>query len=63
MHYQNTKKLVNTSADGCIAVSNETTYNNMNFALFNCHKSLFNVAYKSFYNDNDVKILYYCLMT
>jgi hypothetical protein len=52
-----TQNLVKTSADGCIAVSNETAYNNMNLAFFNFHKSLFKVAHKSFYNDIDIKIL------
>ena len=52
-----TQNLVKTSADGCIAVSNENTYNNMNLAFFNFHKSMFNVAHKSFYNDIDIKIL------
>ena len=52
-----TQNLVKTSADGCIAVSNENTYNNMNLAFFNFHKSLFNVAHKSFFNDIDIKVL------
>jgi hypothetical protein len=52
-----TQNLVKTSADGCIAVSNETAYNNMNLAFFNFHKSLFKVTHKSFYNDIDIKIL------
>ena len=52
-----TQDLVKTSADGCIAVSNENTYNNMNLAFFNFHKPLFNLAHKSFYSGIDIRIL------
>ena len=40
-----------------IAVSNETTYNNMNKAMFNFNRCLFMSSHKSFYNDIDIKIL------
>ena len=52
-----TQNLIKTSADGCIAVCDETTYNNMNKAMFNFNKSLFNLSHKSFYNDIDIQIL------
>ena len=52
-----TQNLLKTSVDGCIAVSDEKTYNHMNLAMFNFCKSLFIPSQKSFYNDIDVKIL------
>ena len=52
-----TQNLIKSSGDGWIAVSNETTYNNMNKAMFNFNKSLFMSSHKSFYNDIDIKIL------
>ena len=52
-----TQNLIKSSSDGWIAVSNETTYNNMNKAMFNLNKSLFILSHRSFYNDIDIKIL------
>ena len=52
-----TQNLIKSSGDGWIAVSNETTYNNMNKAMFNFNKSLFMSSHKSFYNDIDIKML------
>lgn len=52
-----TQNLITTYTDGCIAVSSEITYNNMNLAFFNFYKSVFNVAHKSFYSDIDINIL------
>ena len=52
-----TQNLIKSSSDGWIAVSNETTYNNMNKAMFNFNKSLFILSHKSFYNDIHIKIL------
>ena len=52
-----TQNLIKTSADGCIAAGDETTYNNMNKAMFNFNKSLFVSSHRSFYNDIDIKIL------
>ena len=52
-----TQHLINSSAHGCIAVSKETTYNNMNKAMFDFNKSLFVPSHKSFYNDIDINIL------
>ena len=52
-----TQNLVKDSSDGCIAVSKENTYNNMNKAMFKFNKSLFNSVHKSFYNDIDIKIM------
>ena len=52
-----TQNLIKSSGDGWIAVSNETTYNNMNKAMFNFNKSLFMSSHKSFYSDIDIKIL------
>ena len=52
-----TQNLIKSSGDGWIAVSNETTYNNMNKAMFNFNKSLFISSHKSFYTDIDIKIL------
>ena len=52
-----TQNLIKSSSDGWIAVSNETTYNNMNKAMFNFNKPLFIPSHKSFYNDIDIKIL------
>ena len=49
--------MIKSSAEGCIAVSNETTYNNMNKAMFDFNKSVFVPSHKSFYNDIDIKIL------
>ena len=55
--YHKNSKLIKSSGDGWIAVSNETTYNNMNKAMFNFNKSLFVSSHKPFYNDIDIKIL------
>ena len=52
-----TQNLIKSSADGCIAVRDEQTYNRMNEAMFRFNKSLFNLLHKSFYNDIDVAIL------
>ena len=51
-----TKNLIKDSSDGCIAVDNEKTYNNMNDAMFHFNKSLFNPLHKSFYNKVDLEI-------
>ena len=52
-----TQNLLKNSPDGCIAVNEETTYNNMSVAMFNFCKSLLNPSHKSFYNDIDIEIL------
>ena len=52
-----TQNLVKTSADGCIAVQDEQTYNRMNETMFRFNKSLCNPLHKSFYNDIDIEIL------
>ena len=52
-----TQNLIKSSVDGCIAVSTEQTYNNMNKAIFNFNKALFLANHKSYYNDIDIKIL------
>ena len=52
-----TQNLIKSSADGCIAVRDEQTYNRMNEAMFRFNKSLFNPLHKSFYNDIDISIL------
>ena len=52
-----TQNLVKSSADGCIAVRDEITYNKMNEAMFKFNKSLFNPIHKSHYNDIDIAIL------
>ena len=52
-----TKNLIKTSAGECIAVCDTNTYNNVNKAVFNFNKSLFNLSHKSFYNDIDIQIL------
>ena len=49
------QNLIKSSSDGCISVSNETTYNNMNKAMFNFNKSLFLPSHQSFYSDIDIK--------
>ena len=51
-----TQNLIKGSPDGCIAVDDEKTYNNMNEAMFNFNKALFNPLHKSFYNQVDLKI-------
>ena len=51
-----TQNLIKVSSDGCIAVDNEKTYNNMNDAMFHFNKSLFNPLHKSFYNKVDLEI-------
>ena len=51
-----TQNLIKGSSDGCIAVDNEKTYNNMNDAMFHFNKSLFNPLHKSFYNKVDLEI-------
>ena len=51
-----TQNLIKGSSDGCIAVDDEKTYNNMNEAMFNFNKALFNPLHKSFYNNIDLKI-------
>ena len=48
---------MNSSADGCIAVRDEITYNRMNEAMLRLNKSLFNPIHKSHYNDIDITIL------
>ena len=52
-----TQNLIKSSVDGCIAVSTEQTYNNMNKAMFDFNKALFLPNHKSYYNDIDIKIL------
>ena len=52
-----TQNLVKSSADGCIAVRDEITYNKMNEAMFRFNKSLFNPIHKSHYSDIDITIL------
>ena len=51
-----TQNLIKGSSDGCIAVDNEKTYNNMNDAMFHFNKNLFNPLHKSFYNKVDLEI-------
>ena len=50
------QNLIKDSSDGCVAVDNEKTYNNMNDAMFHFNKSLFNPLHKSFYNKVDLEI-------
>eukprot|EP00438_Fugacium_kawagutii_P000596 Skav236168 [mRNA] locus=scaffold298:273670:276849:+ [translate_table: standard] len=52
-----TQNLIKSSADGCITVRDEQTYNRMNEAMFKFNKSLINPQHRSFYNDIDLKIL------
>ena len=52
-----TQNLLKTSCDGCIAVTDEKVYNNMNLAFFNFYSKVFNPIHKSFYNDIDIEIL------
>ena len=52
-----TQNLLKTSCDGCITVSEEQVYSNMNLAFFNFYSQVFNPAHNSFYNDIDIEIL------
>ena len=45
-----TQKSVNISANGCIRIDKEETYNNMNKAMFDFNKPRFNPLHKSFYS-------------
>ena len=51
-----TQNLIKTSSDGCMRIDNEETYNNMNKAMFDFNKSLFNPLHKSFYNQADIDL-------
>ena len=50
------QNLIRDSADGNITIDDEETYNNMNRAMFEFNKSLFNPLHKSFYNEEDLNI-------
>ena len=55
-----TQNLVKTIIDGDVCVNTEMTYNNMNVAMFNFNKALFQKNHLSFYNETDIKILDEC---
>ena len=50
------QNLIRDAADGNITVDDEETYNNMNKAMFDFNKGLFNPLHKSFYNQEDLDI-------
>eukprot|EP00438_Fugacium_kawagutii_P015581 Skav229714 [mRNA] locus=scaffold49:189255:192446:+ [translate_table: standard] len=52
-----TQNLIKSSADGCITLDDEDTYNNMSSAMFKFNKALFNPCHKSHYTDIDIQIL------
>ena len=52
-----TQNLVPSSIDGSVRVKCETTFNNMNKAMFKFNKALFNPLHKSFYTDTDIDVL------
>ena len=52
-----TQNLVPSSIDGSVRVKCETTFNNMNKAMFRFNKALFNPLHKSFYTDTDIDVL------
>ena len=52
-----TQNLVPSSIDGSVRVKCETTFNNMNKAMFKFNKALFNPLHKSFYTDTDINVL------
>ena len=50
------QNLIRDTADGNITVDDEETYNNMNRAMFDFNKGLFNPLHKSYYNQEDFDI-------
>ena len=52
-----TRNLAPSSIDGSVRVKCETTFNNMNKAMFKSNKALFNPLHKSFYTDTDIDVL------
>ena len=52
-----TQNLIPSSIDGSVRVKCETTFNNMNKAMFRFNKALFNPLHKSFYTDTDIDAL------
>ena len=50
------QNLIRDAADGNITVDDEETYNNMNRAMFDFNKGLFNPLHKSYYNQEDLDI-------
>ena len=51
------QNLVPSSIAGSVRVKCETTFNNMNKAMFKFNKALFNPLHKSFYTDTDIDVL------
>ena len=52
-----TQNLVPSCIHGSVRVKCETTFNNMNKAMFKLNKALFNPLHKSFYTDTDIDVL------
>ena len=52
-----TQNLVPSCIHGTVRVKCETTFNNMNKAMFKFNKALFNPLHKSFYTDTDIDVL------
>ena len=52
-----TQNLVPSCIHGSVRVKCETTFNNMNKAMFRFNKALFNPLHKSFYTDTDIDVL------
>ena len=52
-----TQNLVPSCIHGSVRVKCETTFNNMNKAMFKFNKALFNPLHKSFYTDTDIDVL------
>ena len=52
-----TQNLVPSCIHGSVRVKCETTFNNMNRAMFKFNKALFNPLHKSFYTDTDIDVL------
>ena len=50
------QNLIRDTADGNITVDDEETYNNINRAMFDFNKGLFNPLHKSYYNQEDFDI-------
>ena len=52
-----TQNLVPSCIHGSVRVKCETTFNNMNKAMFKFNKALFNPLHKSFYTDTEIDVL------
>ena len=52
-----TQNLVPSCIHGSVRVKCETTFNNMNKAMFRFNEALFNPLHKSFYTDTDIDVL------